>query len=74
MRAVGFTDIDVQVISRADTDGRLLPMIRNMAGYARGSGKITDEEAEKALSTIERAIPNGSYLALAPQFIVTAIR
>ena len=32
---VGFSDIDVQVITRPDTDGRLVPMIRNMAAYAR---------------------------------------
>jgi len=31
-------------------------------------------EAEKILSTIEQAIPDGSYLALAPQFVVTGTR
>ena|SRR5437667_6464060 len=57
-----------------DTDGRLLPMIKNMAGYARGSGEINHADNEKILSTIEQAVSNGSYLALAPQFVVTATR
>ena len=72
MGRVGFSDIDVQVVTRPDTDGRLLPMIKNMAEYARGSGN--DADADKILSTIERAVSDGSYLALAPQFVVTATR
>ena len=74
MGRAGFSDINVEVVARADTDGRLLPMINNMAGYARGSGKIDHADVEKVLSTIEQAISEGSYLALAPQFVVTALR
>ena len=74
MGLAGFSDIGVQVIARPDTNGRLLPMIKNMAGYARGSGKTNDADIEKILLTIEQAISGGSYLALAPQFVVTATR
>ena len=74
MGLAGFTDMDVQVVTRPDTDGRLLPMIKNMVGYARGSGKMSDVDIDKIFSTIEQAISDGSYLALAPQFIVTATR
>lgn len=74
MGRAGFSDINVQVVTRPDTDGRLLPMIKNMAEYARGSGKMNYADTEKILSTIEQAIPDGSYLALAPQFVVTATR
>jgi ubiquinone/menaquinone biosynthesis C-methylase UbiE len=74
MGRVGFSDIDVQVVARPDTHGRLLPMIKNMAGYARDSGKIDCAGVEKVLSTIEQAIADGSYLALAPQFVVTGVR
>jgi len=66
--------IDVQVITRPDTDGRLLPMIQNMAEYARGSGKINQVDVEKILFMIEQTVSHGSYLALAPQFVVTATR
>jgi len=74
MVRAGFSDIDVQVITRPDTDGRLLPMIKNMAEYARGSGKINHADVEKILSIIEQAVSDGNYLALAPQFVVTATR
>jgi hypothetical protein len=35
---------------------------------------MNEDEIDHILSTIEQAIPDGSYLALAPQFIVTATR
>jgi ubiquinone/menaquinone biosynthesis C-methylase UbiE len=74
MRRAGFSEIAVKVVTRPDTDGRLLPMIENMAEYARGSGKINHADTEKILSAIEQAVSDGSYLGLAPQFVVTAIR
>ena len=49
-------------------------MIKNMTEYAGGSDKISRADIEKLLSTIEKAESNGSCLALAPQFVVTAIR
>jgi hypothetical protein len=70
MVRVGFSDIDVRVITRPDTDGRLIPMIKNMAAYALGSGKINRADVEK----IEQAVSDGTSLALAPQFVVTATR
>lgn len=72
MSQAGFSDIDVQAIPRPDTEERLLPMIENMAGYARGSGKMSAGDTSKILSTVERAISEGSYLALTSQFVVTA--
>jgi len=74
MVRAGFSGIDVQVITSPGTDGRLLPMIKNMAEYAQGSGKIKHADTQKILSTIEQAVSDGSYLALAPQFVVTATR
>jgi len=74
MASAGFTEIDVQVVIRPDTDGRLLPMIKNMAGYAQRGGQMSDASIEEILSTIEQALSEGSYLALAPQFVVTASR
>ena len=69
-----FSDIKVEVITRPDIDGRLLPMIKNMAGYARVSAQRMDVDTEQMLSTLERALREGTYLALAPQFVVTATR
>jgi len=49
-------------------------MIKDMAEYARGSGKINHADVQKILSMVERTVSEGSYLALAPQFVVTADR
>jgi ubiquinone/menaquinone biosynthesis C-methylase UbiE len=72
LRRAGFSTIELQLVTRPDTEGRLLPMIKTIADYARGSGKISDTKIDSILSDIERACANGSYLFLAPQFVVTA--
>lgn len=69
----GFTDVRVEVITRPDTDGRLLPMIRNMAAYARGGGKMSGRQADDVLGTLESGLADGRYLVLAPQFVVVGI-
>jgi ubiquinone/menaquinone biosynthesis C-methylase UbiE len=70
----GFRDINLQVITRPDMDGRMLPMIKNMARYARDSGNMANMEIDAILTALDQALENGTYLALAPQFIVTGIR
>ena len=69
-----FRDIDVQVITRPDMEGRLLPMIKDMAGYAKESGKMANEEVDGVLYTLNQALNEGTYLVLAPQFVVTGSR
>ncbi len=70
----GFRDIDVQVITRPDMEGRLMPMIKDMAGYARDGGKMTNEKIDGVLSTLDQALAKETYLVLAPQFVVTGLR
>ena len=67
-----FPDVALEVVTRPDTDGRLLPMIRNLAEFARESGRIDAREVDAILAIVEAALADGSYLALAPQFVVTA--
>ena len=74
MRRAGFSNIRIQVVTRPDTDGRLLPMIRNMAEYAQAGAESNKADIERMVLTIEQAISQGSYLALAPQFVVSAVR
>ncbi|MGI9423821.1 MAG: methyltransferase domain-containing protein [Hyphomicrobiaceae bacterium] len=71
-RRAGFRDVSVQLITRPDTDGRLLGMVRNMAGYAKASGELDDAVIERVLASIDEAVERNMYLALAPQFVVTA--
>ena len=68
LRRVGFSSIDVQLLTRPDTEGRLLPMISSLADYARASGGMDAAEIDRILSGIEAARLAGSYLFLAPQF------
>ena len=39
-RRAGFSAVALEVVTRPDTDGRLLPMIRNLGEFARESGRI----------------------------------
>ena len=68
----GFREVTLQVMTAPDTDGRLLGMIRTVIGYARDSGAVAPGTLDAILDTIERAMADGTYLALAPQFLVTA--
>lgn len=74
LRHAGFTAIEIQLVTRPDTEGRLLPMIRTIADYARGSGKISDAKIDEILLGVEQARANGTYLFLAPQVVVVATR
>jgi ubiquinone/menaquinone biosynthesis C-methylase UbiE len=71
-RRAGFDEVAVRVLTKPDTEGRLLGMIRTVAGYARESGKLDPARIDAVLATVEQGLAEGSYLAVAPQFLVTA--
>ncbi|MGI9523580.1 MAG: methyltransferase domain-containing protein [Hyphomicrobiaceae bacterium] len=71
---VGFTNIELEVVTRPDLDGRLMPMIRNLARYARTSAEMDVAEIDDIVQTLERALTDGTYLVLAPQFVVAATK
>jgi ubiquinone/menaquinone biosynthesis C-methylase UbiE len=70
-RRAGFGNVAIDVVSKPDTTGRLMPMIRNMADYARLGG-LEAARIEALLASCEAAITSGEFLAVAPQFVVTA--
>jgi ubiquinone/menaquinone biosynthesis C-methylase UbiE len=72
-RQAGFDEVAVQVLTSPDTTGRLKGMIQNVAGYAKDSGTISAERVDAIIHTVERAISDRAYLAISPQFVVTAI-
>jgi SAM-dependent methyltransferase len=72
-RRAGFSDIAVQVVTRPDSEGRLLGMIRTVADYARDGGRLDAARIDAILQTVERGLADGTYLAVAPQFLVTAV-
>lgn len=71
---IGFSNIELEVVTRPDLDGRLLPMIRNMAGYARQGGQMDTREVDDIVELLEAALIDRAYLVLAPQFVVVAMK
>jgi SAM-dependent methyltransferase len=73
-RQARFSKVELQVVTKPDVDGRLLGMIKTVADYARESGALGPARIESMLETVERGLAEGTYLAIAPQFLVTATR
>jgi ubiquinone/menaquinone biosynthesis C-methylase UbiE len=74
VRRAGFSDVAVQVLTKPDTEGRLLGMVRTVADYARQSGALEGERIDAILEKLQRALTDGTFLIVAPQFLVTATR
>jgi len=73
-RQVGFSKVELQVLTKPDVDGRLLGMIKTVAGYARESGDLSPTRIDAMLNTVERGLAEGTYLGVTPQFVLTAMR
>lgn len=71
-RQAGFDEVSVQVLTQPDTEGRLRGMIETVTGYALEGGKLPAQRIEAVRQTVDRAMAEGTYLAVVPQFIVTA--
>lgn len=72
-RRSGFTEVSLNVVTIPDTEGRLNGMIKSVTDYARRSGTLDPERIDAVLETVSRAMDDGSYLAISPQFLVTAV-
>jgi ubiquinone/menaquinone biosynthesis C-methylase UbiE len=74
-RAANLTDLKVEIFAGADTAGRSLPMLKaSFARYARDSGQISEGEIAAWLASVERAIEEGSFFFVLPQFVIRGIR
>ena len=71
LRAAGFVDVRVEILASADTRGHYAPIVVNMAGYARESGRMDGTKIDRLLAKLQAAIADGSYLLVLPQFLVT---
>jgi hypothetical protein len=47
-------------------------MIQTVAGHAKDSGALAETRIDGILQTIARALAEKTYLAIVPQFVVTA--
>lgn len=71
-RKAGFSNIEVRVVTIPDTKGRYANVVQNIAAYAREAGTMDEAEIQSVLRIVEDALKDGSYLAINPQYIVTA--
>ncbi len=71
MRAAGFREVKVKILATADTQGFLAPVVLNMATYARESGRLEPSWVDALLEDLQRAMADGTYLLVLPQFLVT---
>jgi len=71
MRAAGFSDVRVGVLTGPDTKGRAAPILLNMAKYARESQRLAADEIDRFVEDVKRAIEEETYLLVLPQFLVT---
>jgi hypothetical protein len=49
----------------------MAPVVWNLVGYARASGKLAPAWLDAIVAEVERAIEAGEFLLLLPQFLVT---
>ncbi len=73
LRKAGFETVALQVLTSPDLEGRLIGMINTVAGYARNSGKMERNRIDAVLEQVEQGLVDGTYLAISPQFVATAI-
>ena len=74
-RAAGLKEVKLEILAGADTVGRSLPMLKaSFARYAHDSGRIANNEIAGWLASIDRAIEEGTFLFILPQFVVRGIR
>jgi len=70
-RRAGFRDVQVQVLASPDLKGYMAPVVWNLVGYARASGKLAPALLDAIVADVKRAIEAEEYLLLLPQFLVT---
>jgi SAM-dependent methyltransferase len=74
-RAAGLTDVKVEILAGADTVGRALPMLKaSFSRYAHDSGRVADAEIAAWMASVERAIAEGRFFFVLPQFVVRGVK
>ncbi len=71
MRAAGFSDVKVKILASADTKGLMAPIVFNMLGYARDSGRLSQATRDALVADLKKSLADGTFLLILPQFLVT---
>src|SRR5262245_1192258 len=59
LRAARFQDVKVRILASADTQGRMAPVVFNMLGYARESGRLAPAKLEAMAADVKQALADG---------------
>ncbi len=70
--AAGYSNVDVQVMATPETTGRMFNFIQNMAGYAREGGQHEEATVQRVVDIARKAVEDGTFFSVNPQFLVTA--
>jgi len=70
-RAAGFNDVKVQILASADVKGRMSPIVFNMLGYARASGRMPAAKLDSLVADLKQSLEDGTFVLILPQFLVT---
>jgi len=74
-RGAGLAEVKAEILAGADTTGRSLPMLKaSFARYARDSGRVAEDEIAQWIASIDRAVADGTYVFVLPQFVVRGVR
>jgi len=73
-RAAGFTDVTLSVLASPDRSGRRLPIVTNMADYARAFGRMDEGKIDAIVADSKAAVKSGDYILILPQFVATGWR
>jgi SAM-dependent methyltransferase len=71
LRAAGFKDVKIQILASADTKGRMAPIVFNMLGYARASGRLSAATLESLTRDLKQSLADDTFVLILPQFLVT---
>ena len=71
LRAAGLRDVKVKILATADTKGFTAPIVFNMLGYARASGRLPTAKLDALAADVKRALKEETFLLILPQFLVT---
>ena len=56
---------------RADVKGRMSPIVFNMLGYARASGRMPAAKLDSLVADLKQSLEDGTFVLILPQFLVT---
>ncbi len=71
MKKAGFSDVSVTILAGVDTQGRMLPVLQNMASYAEAGGALQRERLDAIMAEIGQSIADGTFMMALPQFLVS---